>query len=374
METNIFEKAQIGFLSLKNRISMAPMTRARNADGIPNEENALYYAQRSGAGLIITEGTAISETAKGVLHIPGLYTKEQREVWNKVTKAVHEKGSLIFTQLWHVGRVSHTSNQPNGIAPVGASDLQASNSYAWGYDENGKEGFVIASKPRALSTEEVKGVINDFVMAAKNAMEAGFDGVELHGANGYLIEQFLNPFINNRSDEYGGSIENRSRFLLETLDAVIEVVGSTKVGVRLTPYGGLNELPHYDEIEKTYQYLAREIEKRNIAYIHLMDQKSKGSHALPEGFLERFRSWYDGVIILAGSMDRKKAEELINAGTIDIAGFGEPFISNPDLVERLQNNWELTPPNRDLHYGLGSHGYTDWKTYREILSEESVNV
>ncbi|MBS1663247.1 MAG: alkene reductase [Bacteroidetes bacterium] len=365
MQTNIFEPASVGSLRLKNRIAMAPMTRARNADGIPNDYNALYYAQRSGAGLIITEGTAISDTAKGVLHIPGLYSPAQVEGWRKVTKAVHERGSIIFTQLWHVGRVSHVSNQPGGMAPVGASDIQASKSFAWGYDEKGKEGFVIASKPRALSTDEVRQIVKDFANAAKKAIEAGFDGVELHGANGYLIEQFLNPFINNRVDEYGGSIENRSRFLLEAVDAMIEAVGNDKVGVRLTPYGGLNELPHYDEIEATYQYLAKELAKRNIVYIHLMDQQSKGSHALPDGFIERFRSWYDGVIILAGSMNREKSEKLINAGTIDIAGFGEPFIANPDLVERLQNNWELTPPNRDLHYGLGLHGYTDWPTYRQ---------
>lgn len=366
MKTNIFELVNLGSLQLKNRISMAPMTRARNADGIPNADNAIYYSQRAGAGLIITEGTAISETAKGVLYIPGLYTSSQIEGWKKVTKAVHEKGSTIFTQLWHVGRVSHTSNQPNGIAPVGPSDIQATTSFAWGYDENGKEGPVISSKPRALSTDEVREVINDFAEAAKNAIKAGFDGVEIHGANGYLIEQFLNPFVNNRTDEYGGSIENRSRFLLETVDAVTKAVGNDKVAIRLTPYGGLGDLPHYDEIEATYYYLAQELAKRNLAYLHLMDQQSKGSHALPDGFLERFRTWYDGVIILAGSMNREKAEKLINAGTIDIAGFGEPFISNPDLVERLQNNWQLTPPDRNLYYGLGNHGYTDWETYKEI--------
>lgn len=366
MKTNIFEPAKIGSLQLKNRISMAPMTRARNANGIPNDDNAQYYAQRARAGLIITEGTAISDTAKGVLYIPGLYTNEQVEGWKKVTKAVHEKGSTIFTQLWHVGRVSHTSNQPNGISPVGPSDIQATTSFAWGYDENGKEGPVVSSKPRALSTNEVKLIVKDFVNAAKNAIEADFDGVELHGANGYLIEQFLNPFVNNRTDEYGGSIENRSRFLLETIDAVIEAVGNEKTAIRLTPYGGLGDLPHYDEIEATYQYLAKELSKRNLAYLHLMDQQSKGSHALPEGFLERFRTWYDGTIILAGSMNREKSESLINAGTIDIAGFGEPFISNPDLVERLENNWELTQPDRNLHYGLGNHGYTDWKTYKEL--------
>lgn len=368
MNKNIFEPVQVGTLHLKNRISMAPMTRARNADGIPNDNNALYYAQRAGAGLIITEGTAISDTAKGVLYIPGLYTDEQVEGWKKVTQAVHEKDSIIFSQLWHVGRVSHTSNQPGGIAPVGPSDIQASSSFAWGYDENGKEGFVISSKPRALSTADVKEVVQDFANAARNAIKAGFDGVELHGANGYLIEQFLNPFVNNRSDEYGGSIENRSRFLLEAIDAAIDIVGKDKVAIRLTPYGGLGDLPHYDEIEATYEYLAKELGKRDIVYIHLMDQQSKGSHALPEGFIERFRKWYDGVIILAGSMDREKSELLINAGTIDIAGFGEPFISNPDLVERLQNNWELTPPNRDLYYGLGNHGYIDWETYNHSLT------
>jgi 2,4-dienoyl-CoA reductase-like NADH-dependent reductase (Old Yellow Enzyme family) len=368
MTINIFKPASIGSLKLKNRISMAPMTRARNEDGIPNDHNALYYSQRAGAGLIITEGTAISDTAKGVLYIPGLYTSAQVEGWKKVTKAVHEKGSKIFTQLWHVGRVSHTSNQPGGIAPVGPSDLQAVNTLAWGYREDGTEGFVQASPPRALSTSEVREVVNDFANATVNAMEAGFDGVEIHGANGYLVEQFLNPFVNNRTDEYGGSIENRSRFLLDIIDASIEAASRRKVGVRLTPYGGLGALPHYDEIEATYQYLAAELEKREIAYIHLMDQQSKGSHALPEGFIERFRTWYDGVIILAGSMTREKAETLINAGTIDIAGFGEPFIANPDLVERLENNWELTPPDRNLHYGLSLHGYIDWETYQEPVA------
>jgi N-ethylmaleimide reductase len=378
MMKNLFEPAKVGLLELKNRMAMAPMTRARNADGIPNDHNARYYAQRTGAGLIITEGTAISETAKGVLYIPGLYTPAQVEGWKKVTKAVHERGSKLFAQLWHVGRVSHTSNQPGGIAPVGPSDVRAANTLAWGYDEDGKEGFVPASKPRALTTCEVKAVVNDFVNAAKSALSAGFDGVELHGANGYLIEQFLNPFVNNRSDEYGGSIENRCRFLLEVADACIEAVGDGKVGVRLTPYGGLGDLPHYNEIEATYHYLAGELAKRNVVYIHLMDQQSKGSYALPEGFIERFRAWYDGVIILAGSMDRQKAERLINAGTIDIAAFGEPFIANPDLVERLQNNWELTPPNRDLHYGLSLQGYTDWATYkyqrlsRKVLDKNEV--
>lgn len=360
---NLFNHFEKGSLTLKNRIVMAPMTRARNPDGIPDEMNALYYQQRTGAGLIITEGTPISAAAAGVLHIPGIFTKEQVAGWKLVTRAVHAAGSKIFAQIWHVGRVSHTSNQPGGAAPVGASDLQAAQSFAWGYDENGKENFVTCSKPRALTTAEVKEVVKDFATAAANAIAAGFDGVELHGANGYLIEQFLHPLTNNRTDEYGGNIKNRSRFLLEAIDACIAAIGHNKVAIRLTPYGGLHELPHYDEIETTYRYLGEELEKRNIAYIHIMDQQSRGSFALPEGFLARFRSWYNGIIILAGEMDKEKSSRLITAGIIDLAAFGEPFIANPDLVERLQHNWPLAKPDRALHYGGREHGYTDYPVY-----------
>lgn len=367
---NIFEPFDLGSLKLKNRIAMAPMTRARNKNGIPDAQNALYYSQRAEAGLVITEGTAISPTSMGVLYIPGLYTQEQVDGWKLVTKAIHDKGSSIFTQLWHVGRVSHTTNQPNGQEPASSSDLQAANSTAWGLDENGKEGFVPCSKPRALTTDEVTLVVADFAHAAANAIAAGFDGVELHGANGYLIEQFLNPFINNRTDQYGGSIENRSRFLLEAIDACIAAIGAAKVAIRLTPYGGLYELPHYDEIEATYQYLAVELSKRGIAYIHIMDQRSRGSFALPEGFMERLRSWYDGILILAGGMNKSKAESLIENGVIDIAAFGEDFIANPDLVERLKHDLPFTPPKRQLHYGLGNEGYTDWKRYTEMNETE----
>lgn len=359
----LFEPYHHQTLQLKNRIVMAPMTRARNPNGIPNAMNALYYRQRANAGLIITEGTAISPTSMGVLHIPGLYTHEQVAGWQLVTKAVHEAGASIFTQLWHVGRVSHTSIQPGLAAPEGASEIQASRSFAWGYDEEGKENFVPCSRPRALSTAEVKQVVQDFANAAANAVEAGFDGVELHGANGYLIEQFLNPHINNRTDEYGGSVENRSRFLLEAIDACIATIGAEKTAIRLTPYGDMHELPHYEELEATYAYLAKELGKRNIAFIHLMDQKSRGSFALPEGFLQRFRQWYSGVIILAGGLDKEKATQLINEGVIDLAGFGEPYIANPDLAARLQNDWPLTPPQRNLHYGGAEYGYTDYATY-----------
>lgn len=360
----LFEPYSNGSLHLKNRIAMAPMTRARNPNGIPNAMNAEYYRQRAAAGLIITEGTAISATAKGVLHIPGLYTPEQIEGWKLVTRAVHEQGSVIFSQLWHVGRVSHTTIQPDGVAPVGASDIPASASKAWGYDENGKENFVTCSDPRALTTDEVKQVVQDFAQAARNAVAAGFDGVELHGANGYLIEQFLNPFVNNRTDVYGGSVENRSRFLLEAIDACIEAIGAGKTAIRLTPYGGLHEMPHYDELEDTYAYLGQQLQQRGIAFIDIMDQQSRGSFALPEDFLNRFRQHYKGVIVLAGGMNKEKSEQFIKDGLADVAGFGEPFIANPDLVARLQNNWPLTPPDRSLHYGGAEYGYTSYIVYQ----------
>ena len=364
----LFEPYQLGqAFRLKNRIVMAPMTRARNPNHIPSSMNAEYYRQRAGAGLIVTEGTSISSTSEGVLHVPGLYTQEQIEGWKLVTSAVHFADSVTFAQLWHVGRISHISNQPNTQSPVGPSDIRADQSFAWGYDENGKESFLPCSQPRALSSEECKWVTENFATAAGNAIQAGFDGVELHGANGYLIEQFLNPFINNRTDEYGGNIENRSRFLLETIDACADKIGFAKVAIRLSPYGGLHELPHYEEIEATYNYLATQLSKRKIAYIHLMDQKSRGSFAIPEGFLERFRKWYDGVIILAGGLDRNKAEQLLERELIDLAAFGEPFIANPDLPERLKNNWPLTSANRDLFYGGFDHGYIDYPFFSEEL-------
>lgn len=355
----LFSSFHKGPFSTKNRVVMAPMTRARNADGIPNEHTATYYSQRAGAGVIVTEGTAISPTSMGFLHIPGLYTPEQVKGWQLVTDAVHLRGAKIFTQLWHVGRVSHTSIQPGGQAPVGASNKIAAHSSAWGYDAGGNEAFVPCSAPVALTTTQVKEVINDFANAAKNAIQAGFDGVELHGANGYLIEQFLNPFINDRDDEYG----DRTRFLLEAVDACIAAIGADKVGIRLTPYGGLHEMPQYDEIEATYEFLARALAERGIAYIHLMDQGSRGSFALPEGFLDRFRKWYNGTIILAGGMTTEKVEKLFARNVIDLAAFGEAFIANPDLVDRLQHQWPLTPADRQFHYGGGLKGYTDYKGY-----------
>ncbi|MCO5961100.1 alkene reductase [Sinorhizobium meliloti] len=362
--SKLFEPLERGGLALRNRIAMAPMTRSRNPDGVPNDLNALYYAQRADAGLIITEGTPISATAEGFLFIPGLYTPQQVAGWRKVTDAVHAKGGTIFAQLWHVGRVSHVSNQPGGIDPVSSSDRPAKNSQAWGLTADGTPGAINVSKPRALSTGEVYGVVADFAEAAANAVAAGFDGIELHGANGYLIEQFLNPTVNDRTDEFrGGTLEGRTRFVLETIDAVIARIGAERTAIRLSPYGGLFDMAHYPEIEKTYLYLADEFSKRNLAYVHLMDQKSRGSSGLPPEFLAKFRAHYKGVLILAGGMTRERAEQLIADGLIEIAAFGEPFIANPDLVARLRNRWPLAQAERDSHYGGDARGYTDYPTF-----------
>ncbi len=364
--STLFEPFAMGGRKLANRIAMAPMTRSRNPDGVPNDLNAFYYGQRADAGLIITEGTPISPTAEGYLNIPGLYTPQQVAGWRKVTTAVHAKGAVIFSQIWHVGRVSHVSNQPGGIAPVSSTGQLAKNSQAWGLTEDGTPGAVDVSSPRALTTGEVYGVIADFAEAAANAVDAGFDGIELHGASGYLIEQFLNPLVNDRTDEFrGDTLKGRIHFALTTIDAVIARIGAERTAIRISPYSGLFDMAQYPEIEGTYLYLADELSKRNVAYVHLINQRSHGNFALPPEFLAKFRAHYKGVLILAGGMTRHGAEQLIGEGLIDIAAFGEAFIANPDLVERLKHNWPLTSANRAHFYGGGAKGYTDHPTYDE---------
>lgn len=362
--SSLFDPIQVGTLTLRNRIAMAPMTRARNPDGVASDLTALYYSQRAGAGLIITEGTPISRSAEGFLAIPGIYTTPQINGWRKVTQAVHAAGGVIFTQLWHVGRVSHVSIQPGGIAPVSSTSRIARNSQAWGLTERGEPGPVDVSQPRALTTPEVKAVIRDFAQAAANAIEAGFDGIELHGANGYLIEQFVNPLVNDRTDEYrSDTLENRSRFLLEVVDSVIEAIGAQRTAIRLSPFGGLFDMGLYEDVEDTYLYIADQLSRRGLAYVHFMDQLSRGSSPIPQDFLQKFRGHYQGTLVLAGGMTKVRAEQFIRDGMIDIAAFGEPFIANPDLVERLRNDWPLLKPDRALSYGGGAQGYTDYPTY-----------
>jgi len=340
------------------------MTRARAVTCVPDDDTALYYQQRASAGLIISEGIPISREAVGFLFNPGLYTDEQEAGWKKVTDAVHAKGGRIFAQLWHVGRLSHSSLQKDHAAPVSSVPQRAENASAYGWVDVGVPGQVAADEPTALSDRDVKRVTSDFVRAAQRAIAAGFDGIELHGANGYLFEQFVNGALNTRDDAYGGSIENRLRFLIETLDALAKEVGSNRVGVRLSPFGRLYDMRPYRDEADTWLAAAQALDTRKLAYVHLSDQLTIGAEAIPKGFASRFRSAYMGTLIVAGGFSKTSGEEAILQGEVDLIGFGRPFIANPDLVERLQNDWPLAVADRATFYGLhGAKGYTDYPFY-----------
>ena len=364
----LFTPYEIGNLSLSNRIVMAPMTRSRASVG--DQANALtakYYRQRASAGLIITEGSQISVQGQGYLYTPGIYSNEQTEAWKQTTQAVHGEGGKIYMQLWHVGRVSHVSLQPNGGKPVSSVAVRAEGINCFARDEEGKAGQIPVSEPHALTKAEIKLVIDDFVQAARNAISAGFDGVEIHGANGYLIEQFINEGLNNREDEYGGkNIENRIRFALEVTDAVALAIGSEKTGIRLSPFGRLSDMHAFEGEAETWLILARELGKRSLAYVHLSDQKTLGAQAIPAGFIKAFRETYTGTLIIAGGFDKKRAEEYLQNNLADLIAFGRPFIANPDLVNRLLNDWPLNEVNRSVMYGGDEAGYTDYPVWPDI--------
>jgi 2,4-dienoyl-CoA reductase-like NADH-dependent reductase (Old Yellow Enzyme family) len=367
----LFKAFNLGEHDLRNRVVMAPMTRARAPSHTPTASTARYYRQRAGAALIVTEGTAISQEGVGFASCPGIWSDTQVAAWRGVTEAVRDVGGVIFTQLWHVGRVSHVSLQPHGAAPVSSSARQASMSHAFGFAPSGEAQFVPASPPRELSTDEVGRVVSDFAAAAANATRAGFDGVELHGANGYLLEQFLNPSVNRREDRYGAtSLTDRLRFVLEVVDACVARIGSHRVGIRLSPFGRLHELEAFPEEEETFLALATELGERKLAYVHLMDQSSRGAPAMPEGFLAQFRRAYTGPLILAGGLTRQTAERLLEDGLIDLAAFGAPFVSNPDLVERLRHDWPITSTDPAVFYGGTDEGYTDFPVYSSAQRAE----
>ena len=362
--TALFDPIRLGGLTLKNRAALAPMTRARCPGNLPTAETARYYAQRAGAGLIVTEGTVISAEGSGFVDCPGIWSREQVAAWRPVTQAVHDQGAAIFTQIWHVGRVSHVSLQPGGQAPVSSTAQVAATSKAFGITAGGTPGFLPASAPRALETGEIAGIVDQFATAAENAVAAGFDGVEIHGANGYLVEQFLNGAVNDRTDRYGSqTVENRIRFALEVVDACIARIGAERVAIRLSPFGRLHDLGDCDGEADTVLTLATELDRRGIAFLHVMDQASRGAPAMPEGFLAKLRAAFSGVLVLAGGMDLARSNAMIGAGLIDMAAFGAPFTSNPDLVERLRHGWPLTPPDPDSFYGGDARGYTDWPAF-----------
>lgn len=344
----LFTPANLAGLPLKNRFVMAPMTRGRaGSGGVPGEMNALYYAQRSEAGLIITEGTPPDPLGQGYLRIPGLYTADQVKGWRLVTDAVHEAGSKIFVQLMYVGRVSHPSFL-GGVTPVGPSAIRAKGQV---FTATGMQDFVT---PRALSSDEVRDVVASYGRAARLADQAGFDGVELHATSGYLPLQFLLPHINQRNDEWGGSLENRARLTLEAVDTMVGVLGASRVGVRIGPEFGFNDA-HDDSPKETYDYLLGELDKRGIAYIHVVDTKASDWNVL-----QWIRERFNGVIIANGGYDADRAHADLSEGHADLIAFGSAFLANPDLPTRLRDGHALAAADNSTFYTEGPEGYIDY--------------
>lgn len=369
----LFSSIELGPFTLKNRIVMPPLTRSRSTQpgNIPNQLMAEYYAQRASAGFMVTEGTQIEPRGQGYAWTPGIHSAEQVQGWKKVTKAVHDKGGIIFAQLWHVGRVSHTTLQPNSEKPVGPSDLVADNVSVFIETGPGQGALAEPSEPRALTTAEVGELVNMYSQAARNALEAGFDGVELHCANGYLVNQFISEHTNQRDDQYGGTLANRLRFLKEIVEAVSEVVGANRLGVRFAPlfestdedrvYLGLVESnPHH-----TYIQAVKLLEQAGIAYLSIAEADWENAPDLPQAFYEAVRAEFSGRIIYAGKYTIEKAVNVLAKGYGDLFAFGRPFIANPDLPERIANNWPLNKADAATMYGGTEVGYSDYLFYQK---------
>lgn len=368
----LFESTQLGPYTLKNRIVLPPLTRSRSSQpgNIPNDLMADYYRQRAGAGFMVTEGTQIEPRGQGYAWTPGMHSPEQVEGWRKITAAVHAEGSIIFAQLWHVGRVSHNSLQPGGAAPVAPSAIAADNVKVFVETGPGQGALTDPSVPRALTTAEVKELVQLYAQAARNALDAGFDGVELHCANGYLVNQFISSHTNRRTDEYGGPLQNRLRFLREVVQAVADVVGKERLGVRFAPlfasteedrvYLGLvEEDPH-----ETYIEAIKVLEQVGIAYVSLAEADWDNAPELPETFRNDVRSNFSGKILYAGKYNVERGVRVVKAGWGDLIAFGRPFIANPDLPERIAQGWPLNAVDPATMYGGTDKGYTDYPPYR----------
>jgi N-ethylmaleimide reductase len=353
--SQLFAKTTLGSLSLKNHLVMAPMTRSRAIGNIPNELMAEYYAQRASAGLIITEGTSPSPNGLGYPRIPGIFSAAQVAGWKRITDAVHAQDAKMFIQFMHCGRVGHALNLPAGARILAPSAVRAD-----GEMYTDAEGMKPHPTPQAMTEADIKTAIEEFAQAAKNAMAAGFDGIELHGANGYLLEQFIRPNSNQRTDRYGGSIENRTRFLLEVADAVIKAIGKDKVGIRLSPFGVFNDMPLYDAMEADYTYVAQQLNIRGLVYIHLVDHSSMGAPQVPASMKATFRNTFKGKLILSGGYDAARAESDLAAGKCDLVAVGKPFLANPDLVTRWKTGAALNAPDMNTFYTPGPKGYTDY--------------
>lgn len=350
---------KLGKSVLNNRVVMSPMTRSRAIGNIPNDLMAEYYRQHSGAGLIITEGTSPSPNGLGYARIPGIFSEAQVEGWKKITSTVHNNGGKIFVQFMHTGRIGHQLNLPEGARLLAPSAVKAAGKM-W-TDQKQLQEYPV---PEAMTSEELASTKMEFVNSARNSILAGFDGVELHGANGYLLEQFLSPITNIRTDNYGGTIENRCRFVLEVVNAVAEAIGMENTGIRLSPFGIGGDMHYYPETESTYEYLAESLNKTGIAYIHLADHSRMGAPPVPLELKRLIRSTFKNTIILSGGYNLERAGEDLKSGLGDLVAFGKPFINNPDLVERFRNGWPLSEALYfNLFYTPGEKGYTDYPAY-----------
>ena len=378
MKQDLFTRYALGPYTLKNRIIMAPLTRSRSQQpgNIPWRLNAFYYAQRASAGFIISEATQVSQQGQGYAFTPGIYTSEQIEGWRLVTEAVHDAGGLMFMQLWHVGRISHPRLQPREGLPVAPSAI-APSGQAFVTNAQGEPEFLPFVTPRALETREIDGIVQQFVQGAKNALAAGMDGVEIHAANGYLLDQFLNSTTNQRSDAYGGSVENRARLVLSVIDALTRVFGGNRVGIRLSPLGTFNDMGD-ENPEALFDYLTQQLNEKELAYVHVVDP-TFGGHATveeknPEGekLMQIIRKNFKGTLIVCGGYTRARAQKTLQEGQADLVAFGRDFISNPDLPERFKQGAPLNPSDSSTYYGGGYQGYVDYPSLKEAQGEEAA--
>jgi len=351
----LFSEFKLGELTLPHRIVMAPLTRSRSSQpgDIPNDMNAEYYQQRSSAALIISEATQISPQGKGYAFTPGIHSKAQIAGWKKVIDAVHAEGSRIFLQMWHVGRVSHSNLQPNNDLPVAPSAIAVVEGQAFT-----EEGFVDFETPRVLETDEIKDIVEQYRLAAINAKQAGFDGVEIHAANGYLLDQFMKDGTNKRDDIYGGSIENRTRIVLEVTQAVTDVWGGNRVGIRVSPTGTFNSMSESDP-QTLFNYLVEQLNPFNLAYLHVVEGFGDVSNADKFDFVQ-LRNLFNGAYIANGGYTGESAEQSLAANNSDLVAFGVPFIANPDLPERIKQGAEFNTPDQDTFYGGDAKGYIDY--------------
>lgn len=351
----LFNPANAGPYQLQNRIAMAPMTRSRAFGNIPNELMAEYYSQRSSAGLIITEGTAPSPEGLGYARIPGIYSEEQVEGWRGIADAVHEGGGRIFLQLMHTGRIAHPDNQPKEAQRILAPSAVPAEGQIW-TDASGMQDH---PTPEPMSEEDIRQVISEYTYAARNAVEAGLDGVELHATSGYLLQQFLNPHSNLRSDRYGGSVENRVRFVAEVAESVVDAVGADRTGIRISPYKAFNDVPIYDSVPETYLTLVKEMDRLGLLYVHVVEDSARDREDGPE-LLRELHASFGNLWMVNGGYSRESAEESLAHEEADLVAFGTPFISNPDLPERLEDEITLASPDQATFYQGGEEGYTDY--------------